>query len=75
MWPLVRIPEQANKMAQIAQQMRRLVISDDEFTRLLSGKAVMGRPVPLEYVANVRRCIMELRKHEEQFGPTHPQKN
>ncbi|MEM6602812.1 MAG: EscU/YscU/HrcU family type III secretion system export apparatus switch protein [Pseudomonadota bacterium] len=67
-------PEQANKISRIAQQMRRLVIADDEFTRLLAGKAVMGRPVPLEYVVNVRRCIMELRKHEEQFGPTHPPK-
>lgn len=67
-------PEKANKMAQIAQQMRRLVISDDEFARMLQGKAVQGRPVPLEFVAQVRRCIMELKKHEEKFGPTHPQK-
>lgn len=66
--------EQANKIAQVAQQMRRLVVTDDEFSRLLSGKAVLGRPIPLEYIIQVRRCIMQLRQWEEKFGPVHPAK-
>ena len=54
--------------------MRRLVIADDDFTENLKAKAIMGRPVPLEFVAQVRQCIMQLRQFEQEYGPVHPPK-
>lgn len=67
-------PDQIARVTQVANLTRRLVIQDDEFAKLLLGKAVMGRPIPLEYVAQVRRCIMQLRQWEGQHGPVHPPK-
>ncbi len=66
--------EKATEIGQIAQQMRRLVIQDDNFSKNLANLGVVGRPVPLEFVTDIRRCIMQLRKHEQEFGPVHPQK-
>jgi flagellar biosynthetic protein FlhB len=69
-----KTPDKANAIAQIASRMRRLVIQDEEFARKLGGLAVMGRPVPLEFVKDIRRCVMQLQKHEKEFGPVHPAK-
>lgn len=66
--------EKATAIGQIAQQMRRLVIDDEEFVRKLSSLGVQGRPVPLEFVKEIRQCIMKLRQHEQEFGPVHPPK-
>ncbi|MFT6071637.1 MAG: flagellar biosynthetic protein FlhB [Alphaproteobacteria bacterium] len=67
-------PDKANAIAQIASGMRRLIINDEEFSRKLGSIAVMGRPVPLEFVKDIRRCVMALQKHEQEFGPVHPAK-
>jgi flagellar biosynthetic protein FlhB len=69
-----KTPERATQVGQVAQNMRRLVIQDEEFMRQLIKMAVPGRAVPLEFVKEIRRCVMELRKHEQQFGPVHPAK-
>lgn len=66
--------EKAIQIESVARAMRRLVIQDDDFVRALGGMAVNGRPVPLEFVKDLRKCIMQLRQHEEQFGPVHPAK-
>jgi|GEM_PF-3827346 len=66
-------PQQANNIGQVASKMRRLVIHNEEFSKKLGDMAVMGRPVPLEFVKDIRQCIMELQKHEQEFGPVHPQ--
>jgi flagellar biosynthesis protein FlhB len=66
--------EKAIEIGQIAQQMRRLIIQDDSFAQNLANLGVIGRPVPLEFVTDVRRCIMKLKKHEQEFGSVHPPK-
>jgi flagellar biosynthesis protein FlhB len=67
-------PDKVNAIGQIASRMRRLIVNDDDFSRRLGAMAVMGRPVPLEFVKEIRRCVMSLHKHEQEFGPTHPAK-
>ena len=66
--------EKAVSVAQTANQMRRLVIQDTEFADKLLNLGVVGRPVPLEFVKDIRRAVMELRKYEQEHGPVHPAK-
>ncbi len=66
--------EKASVVGQVANQMRRLVVQDVEFANKLLNLGVVGRPVPLEFVKDIRRAVMELRKYEEEHGPVHPEK-
>ena len=69
-----KTPDRTVVLEQTAIKMRRLVIEDTEFIQKLSNMGVVGRPVPLEFVKEIRKCIMELRKFEQEHGPVHPSK-
>jgi flagellar biosynthesis protein FlhB len=64
--------DSAQKISQIAQSKRRMIIFDDDFAGKLSKMGKMGRPVPLEFVGDIRGAIAKLREYESQNGPTHP---
>ncbi len=63
--------DRAIALSQIAQSLRRLVVDDEDFVKNLNAKAKMGRPVPLEFVAQIRQAIMQLRSHEAKYGAVH----
>ncbi len=63
--------DRAIAISQIAQSMRRPMIDDADFVKNLNAKAKMGRPVPLEFVAQIRNAIMQLRSHEAKYGAIH----
>ena len=64
--------DRAIGIMQTANALRRLVLADDDFVKNLNAKAKMGRPVPLEFVAQVRNAIMQLREWEAKNGAVHP---
>jgi type III secretion protein U len=66
--------DSVDRIFAVANTRRCLIINNHDFGAGVAKKAQVGRPVPLEFVGDIRKAIVALRQHEAKHGPSHKPK-